>query len=152
MNRLLADLLDRERNQGDLIVVDEHLDPVGAWCGKGRIEPERDVTVMLGLVEQRQFRFRLGNDRLPVRCKEPDPRLELATPARPLVHDREPRMDNRKGAGRDSLEQPHEAEFSAYFLPHVIAEDGMHQDRLHVIHYHRRNISTDHPAGQPVFP
>ena len=137
---LRADLLDRQRDEGDRIAIERYLEPIGARSGEGRIEPDRDVPVALPFAEERELRFRLGNDRSPVRGKETDPGGELAPAARPFVPDSETGMGDREQRSGDAFEQSDEAELAPHLLAHVIAKDRVHQRRFCFFHVHNGKV------------
>jgi hypothetical protein len=44
-------------------------------------------------------------------------------------------MDRGEDGGVDGLEEPHETELAAHFLPDIVAEDCVHQSRFDLVHF-----------------
>jgi len=78
--------------------------------------------VPLGFAEEVYFSFRLGQYLSLVRGEELDRDGKFTFAAGQFVHNGEAGVYGGEDVCMDALEQPHEAELAAQFLPHIVAQ------------------------------
>lgn len=125
MNILVGHELQGKGSKTNALAVDQRLKPVGTRRRKRRVEPDRNVAVPLGFAEEAYFCLRLGQDLSLVRGKELDFDRKFSFAAGQFVHNGEARVYGGENVCMDALEQPHEAELAAEFLPYIVAEQGI---------------------------
>lgn len=123
MHVLIGYLLEGEGNKADPFIIKECLDPVRARDFECRVKANGNVAMPLGLIKEGKLCLGLRDDLFPVRSQEPDLDHEFSLTTCPFVDYGEAVMESRERVRIDAFKEPHEAEFAAHFLTHIIAEE-----------------------------
>ena len=106
------------------VAVEEYLDPVDAWGGKGGIEEELDAGGGLhGVVHLHGHVFALDDDGA-VGGEDTRALRELALAAAPAVDEADAREARRKLAHGEAVEEADEDELAVHLLADVVAEEA----------------------------
>ncbi len=151
MHCLLRHHLDYEGNYANLLIVEKSFDPIGARNLEGCVIADRDITMALRFFIEAQICLRLREYLLAVRSEEPDFHRKISPTTDPFVHDCKAVVHRWEGMGEDAFKEPHETEFAAHLLSHIVADEGKAQLRLNLNVCHNRSITYLSNLRQSVF-